>query len=320
MRAFAYATAETFAAASRALVATPGAVAKAGGIDLLDLQKSRVVEPTELVNLLRAKVEAPAGGLSALATLAEIAADPRLRELFPAVATAAAEAATPQVRTRATLGGNLAQHTRCWYFRDRAFPCTKRGDDRCAALQPGAQTRHHAVLPAAGCASAHPSNLAPALIAVKAQVACTHPDGDRTLDVEALYEAPKAGKLGDTVLRPGELIRGVVLVPSPLAKNSVYLEFRERASYDFAEVAVAAAAEVKDGVVREARVVLGAVAPTPVRAAAAEAAIAGKRLDAATIDAAVAATLADAKPLGDNRHKVILARRLVRRALEALAS
>ena len=122
------------------------------------------------------------------------------------------------------------------------------------------------------------------------------------------------------MLRPGELIQGVILTPSPLAKNSVYLEFRERASYDFAEVAVAAAAHVADGVVREARLVLGAVAPTPVRATAAEAAITGKALDAAAIDAAVAATLADARPLGDNRHKVILARRLIRRALEALAS
>lgn len=317
MKRFAYLTADTFASAARALAADPDAMAKSGGTDLLDLLKQRVAEPEALVNLLRAKREGGAGELSALATLAEIAADERIRRDFPALAMAAGEAATPQIRNFGTLGGNLCQTSRCWYLRTPGFRCYKRGDAVCDALEEGAKSRYAAIFPHARCACAHPSSLAPALVALGAKVVVIGPEKERVLDAEALYRPPKSGSISDTVLAPGELVRGVVLEPSALTRRSAYREFRERQSFDFAVVAVAAALEIADGVVKEARIALGAVAPTPVRAKAAEDAIRGKPLDAA---AAAEAAVFGAKPLAENGFKVTILKTLVRRTLEELAS
>ncbi len=318
MKAFAYVTADDFDAASRALAeAGPRAVAKAGGTDLLALLKSRLVEPDEVVNLLRVKRDAAKGEVSALATLAEVAEDAWIRENFPAVAKAAFEAATPQVRNTATVGGNLCQNTRCWYFRDANYTCFKRGTGDCSAAPEGAQNRYHAIFPHKRCVSAHPSNLAPALIAVGGKVACVHPDGPRTLDIELLYDEGPSGRRSDTVLREGELIRAVLLEPTPLAKRSTYVEFRERQSFDFAIASVAVAIDLQGGIVRDVRIVCGAVAPIPYRAKAAEAVLRGKKLD---IDAAAAAAVAGATPLADNAYKIPILKQLVRRALTELAS
>jgi xanthine dehydrogenase YagS FAD-binding subunit len=318
MKAFTYVTADDFDAASRALAeAGPRAVAKAGGTDLLALLKSRIAEPDEVVNLLRARRDGVQGEVSALATLAEVAEDAWIKENFPAVARAAAEAATPQVRNTGTLGGNLCQHTRCWYFRDSNYACFKRGTGDCSAAPDGAQNRYHAIFPHKRCVSAHPSNLAPALIAVGAKVACVHPDGPRTLDVELLYDEGPSGRRSDTVLRAGELVRAVLLEPTPLAKRSTYVEFRERQSFDFAIASVAVALDLQGGIVRDVRIVCGAVSPIPYRAKAAEAVLRGKKLD---IDAAAAAAVAGATPLADNGSKVPILKQLVRRALTELAS
>lgn len=318
MKAFAYLTADDFEAASRALAeAGPRAVAKAGGTDLITLLKSRLLEPDEVVNLQRARRDGAKGELSALATLAEVAADAWVKENFPAVAKAALEAATPQVRNAGTVGGNLCQHTRCWYFRDRNYSCFKRGTGDCSAAPDEAQNRYHAIFPHKRCVSAHPSNLAPALIAVGAQVSCVHIDGPQTLDVEKLYDEGPSGRLGDTILRDGELIRAVLLAPTPLAKRSTYVEFRERQSFDFAIASVAAALDMDGGTVRDVRIVCGGVAPIPYRAKAAEAHLRGKKLD---IDGAAAAAVADATPLSGNGYKVPILRQLVRRALTELAS
>ena len=315
MKSFAYLTAESLAAASKALQS--GAVAKAGGTDLLDLMKERLVEPDEVVNLLRIRRDGPKGEVSALATLAEVAEDLWIKENFPAVAKAAIEAATPQVRNTGTVGGNLCQHTRCWYFRDANYTCFKRGTGDCSAAPDGAQNRYHAIFPHKRCVSAHPSNLAPALIAVLAKVACVHPDGARTFDAELLYDEGPSGRRSDTVLREGELIRAVLLEPSPLAKRSTYVEFRERQSFDFAIASVAVAMDLQGGIVRDVRIVCGAVAPVPYRAKAAEAVLRGRKLD---IDAAAAAVIAGATPLADNGFKVPILKQLVRQALTELAS
>jgi xanthine dehydrogenase YagS FAD-binding subunit len=318
MKSFVFTTADTLDAASRALAEAPArAVAKGGGTDILDLLKSRLLTPDEVVSLLRAKREAKGGELSALATLDDAANDPWIRDNFPAVAKAAAEAATPQVRNLGTVGGNLCQHTRCWYFRNLAFPCFKRGQGDCSAAPDEAENRYHAIFPHKRCVSAHPSNLAPALIAVGAKVACVHPDGARTLDVEQLYDEGPAGRKADVVLKPGELIRAVLLEPTPLAKRSTYVEFRERMSFDFAVASVAAALDLRDGVVHDARIVCGAVAPIPYRAKAAEDALRGKKPD---LEAAAAAAVAGAAPLARNGYKVPILKELVRRALRELTS
>jgi xanthine dehydrogenase YagS FAD-binding subunit len=318
MKAFAYLTADDFESASRALAeAGPRAVAKAGGTDLLAMLKTRLLEPDDVVNLSRAKRDAAKGELSALATLAEVAADAWVGENFPAVAKAAHEAATPQVRNAGTVGGNLCQFTRCWYFRDASYSCFKRGTGDCSAAPDGAQNRYHAIFPHKRCVSAHPSNLAPALIAVGARVACVHPDGARTLDLELLYDEGPSGRKSDTILREGELIRAVLLEPTPLARRSTYVEIRERQSFDFALASVAAALELDGGVVKDVRIVCGGVAPIPYRAKAAEAALRGRKLD---IEAAANAAVAGAAPLPDNGYKVPILRQLVRRALTELAT
>jgi xanthine dehydrogenase YagS FAD-binding subunit len=184
-------------------------------------------------------------------------------------------------------------------------------------MEEGAHNRYHAIFPHARCASAHPSNLAPALIAVGARAACVHPAGDRTMDVELLYTEPSEGRFPDTGLRRGELIRAVELEPTPLARNSTYVEFRERLSFDFAIASVAAAVDIAGGKVRDARIVCGSVAATPYRARAAEDALKGRALDPA---AAAEAVVKGAEPLEQNRYKVVILKRLVRRALEELES
>ena len=315
MKAFAYSSPRDFPTATKALRA--GAVAKGAGTDLLDLMKERIYEPDEVVSLLRAGDPPRPGEIGAVTTLADLASDSWIGKNFPAVRIAAAAAATPQIRNVGTVGGNLCQHTRCWYFRNRDFPCFKRGTGACSAMEEGAHNRYHAIFPHERCASAHPSNLAPALIAVGARAACVHPAGDRTLDVELLYAEPGEGRFSDTGLRQGELIRAVLLEPSPLTRNSTYVEFRERLSFDFAVASVAAAVHVVGGKVREARIVCGAVAPTPYRARAAEEALKGRALDPA---AAAEAVVKGAEPLEQNRYKVVILKRLVRRALEELKS
>lgn len=315
MKGFAYYSPTDLASASRALRA--GAVAKGAGTDLLGLMKERVVEPDYVVNLLQAGGPPREGEISALSTLADVAGNRWVADNFPAVRSAAATAATPQIRNVGTVGGNLCQHTRCWYFRNRDFPCFKRGTGACSAMEEGAHNRYHAIFPHARCASAHPSNLAPALIAVGARAACVHPGGDRTMDLELLYAEPREGHFSDTGLRRGELIRAVLLEPTPLARNSTYVEFRERLSFDFAVASVAAAVHIAGGKVRDARIVCGAVAPTPYRVRAAEEALKGRALDPA---AAADAVVKGAEPLEQNRYKVVILKRLVRRALEELKS
>lgn len=319
MKNFTYYTAESVPAAAKALAGRKNAVAKGAGVDLLELFKERVVEPDEVVSIRGAKIDAAGPGvIPATMTLEELGSDPWVRENAPAVHAAAAEAATPQVRNVATVAGNLCQATRCWYYRKKDFSCAKRGDDACAALAPNSQHRFHAVFPHAVCASAHASNLAPALIAVGAKARCVHPDGDRELDIGLLYREPARGVVQDTILRPGELIESIRIPATPQAKSSVYLEFRERESFDFAVVSVAASVHMASGKINGAGIVIGAVAPMPYRAKAAEQALTGKTLDEETIARAAEAAFADARPLEDNRFKVVIGKRLVRRALAAL--
>ena len=314
MKSFAYIEAESFAAASKAAVQATNAVVKGAGTDLLDLMKHRVVEPDHVVSLLSVPGKEQQGEIGALATLHDVATDEWIKLEFPALHAAAAEAATPQIRHVGTVGGNLAQATRCWYFRTPGHDCIKLGSDRCAAMGDRAENRYHGLFPANGCCAAHGSNLAPALIAVKAEVDCIHPDGNRTMDVDVLYDGVKRGAIQDTCLRKGEVIRAVKLAPSALARNSVYMEIRERQSFDFALVSVAAAAEVRDGKVAEARIVCNGIAPVPMRLRAVE-----KKLESAGLDPAAADLAAEgADPRAQNRYKIPILKRLVRRALEEL--
>jgi len=317
MKNFTCLQAQSFAAAAKALATGDEMVVKGAGTDLLDLLKSRTLQPETVVSLLSVKDQEQRGEISALATLNDIAEDEWVRLEFPALQMAAAVCATPQIRNVATLGGNLAQTTRCWYLRTPGHECIKLGGEKCAAAAELGENRYSGVFASNGCHCAHPSNLAPALIALKASVYCVHPDGDRAMDVGLIYDEVKRGRMSDLGLRPGELIRSVLLNPSPLATNSVYFEFRERQSFDFAVASVAAAADIRNGKVEEIRIVCGGVAPTPLRLVAAEQALTGKKLDP---EVAAAAAVKGATPLAQNKYKLPVLAELVRRACREIAS
>jgi xanthine dehydrogenase YagS FAD-binding subunit len=295
--------------------------ALAGGVDLIDLLKQNIVAPGSLVNLkgLRGMdaIEPDGGGgvrIGALVKLREVATDPALRDRYVAVADAAAQAATPQVRNLATVGGNLLQRPRCWYFRNPDVNCLKKGGDRCYAL--GGLNRYHAILGGGPSFIVHPSNLAPALIAFGASVKLVGPAGERTIELEKFFTLPKTDSARENVLNPGEVLVEVTIpAPAPGAR-SVYIEAREKQSFDWPLVSVAAmVASDNSHLVREVRVVMGAVAPIPWRSHEAEAALQGAHMDAGVAARAAEAALKPAAPLSDNRYKVPIAKALVRRAI-----
>ena len=302
--------------------ATQGAVLHAGGTDLLGCLRDEVFQAGKVVSLsglseLRGIAPTSEGGLriGALATLAEIAEHPTIKERYPALGQGAASAASPQLRNQGTLGGNLCQRPRCWYFRGD-FHCLRKGGDRCYAVN--GQNQYHAILGGMGCYIVHPSDTAPALVALGAQVRIQSRGGSRLVPLESFFLPPAQTVVGENVLRPGELVYEVRLPPAPPGLRSRYRKARARGSWDFALAGVAVAAVVTDGRVQRVRLVLSGVAPIPWRAAEAEAALMGKPLDADAIGRAAAASVAGAQPLAHNGYKVHLVKGLVAETLEAL--
>jgi xanthine dehydrogenase YagS FAD-binding subunit len=323
VKAFRYDRPRTLDATARALAEGP-ALLKASGIDVLDRLKERVDEPDRVVALVDvAGLDAIALGeggvlrVGALTTLADVAANPDVRRLLPAVAHAAGEAASPQLRNRATLGGNLAQHTRCGYYRHRSFPCAKRGAPTCPVLAPGAVQETAGIFDNALCASAHPSSVAPAVGACGGAVVVRGPAGERRLPLEGLYEPPRRGKASDTTLGPADVIVAVEFAPADRPSRSGFHEVRQRAAFDWALVSCAAGFDGGEVAVKTARVWLSAVAPYPLRSAAAEKALVGKPFSEALADAAGEAAAKGATPLPGSAYKVHLARVAVKRALMA---
>jgi len=294
----------------------------AGGTNLLDLMKGYVERPTRLVDINRLPLgeiaEMPDGGLriGALVRNSDLANDPRVRERYPLLAQALVAGASPQLRNMASVGGNLLQRTRCGYFTDPAFgQCNKRvPGSGCGALQ--GRNRMHAILGASEqCIAVNPSDMSVALLALDAAVLVLGPQGERRIAMAEFHRLPGTTPERDTNLGPGELITAVELPPSRFAAHSHYLKVRDRASYAFALVSVACALERSDGQVRDARIVLGGVAHKPWRAAEAERALVGTRLEPAAIDAASRASVEGARGYRDNAFKVALAQRAVARAV-----
>ncbi|MFN2459982.1 MAG: xanthine dehydrogenase family protein subunit M [Candidatus Velthaea sp.] len=322
MNPFRFATAPDAASAVAAVHPDRGAYYIAGGTNILDLMKINVESPALLVDITHLPlrgIDATAGGgvrLGALATMADVADAAAVKGGFPVVSQALLASASPQLRNMATIGGNIMQRTRCAYFRDTSQPCNKRKPGLgCSAI--GGENRQHAVIGGSDhCICTHPSDLAVSLLAVDALVHVRGSKGARTMPLEKFYVLPGNTPNREHVLEWGDLVEAIELPPSAHARRSAYLKVRDRASYEFALVSVAAALDVSAGTIRGARVALGGVAPNPWRSHAAEAALIGKAPAGAAFAAAAAAAVRGMRGYGRNDFKIALTQRSVVRALQ----
>jgi xanthine dehydrogenase YagS FAD-binding subunit len=317
MNPFSYEHPDDVAVAISLVAASPNAAFLGGGTNLVDLMKLGVATPELLVDVRRLTSERieelPNGGLRIGAAVpnSDLAADRRVRQRYPMLAQAILAGASVQLRNLATTGGNLLQRTRCVYFQDTTVPCNKRQPGSGCSAREGYH-RDLAILGASEqCFATHPSDMAVALAALDALVQVQGPDGGRTIPLRELHRLPGAHPERDTVLQQGELITAVDVPRLDFATNSRYRKVRDRASYAFALVSVAAALEVADGVVRDVRLALGGVAPKPWRATIAEEALRGGRATEESFRAAAEAELAASQPLPENAFKVPLARNVI---------
>ncbi|MCC7014219.1 MAG: xanthine dehydrogenase family protein subunit M [Planctomycetes bacterium] len=296
----------------------------AGGQDLLGELKEYLVQPEQVVDLkslpgLAALEFAADGGItiSALVTLAALESSAELRTRSPMIAEAAGSVASVQIRNQGTVGGNLCQRPRCWYYRREQALCIKKGGAECFAY--GGLNKYNAILGGGPSYIVHPSDLAPALVAAGASAVIRGKKGERRIELERFFTLPSEGSvLRENVLAPDELLLRVE-VPPQTGWRSTYLKFRERSSYDFALSAVALALKLDGGTVREARIVLGGVAPIPWRADKAEAALVGKKIDDASCKQAAELALVGAEALQYNGYKIPLTQALITKALRKLS-
>ncbi|MDP2956883.1 MAG: xanthine dehydrogenase family protein subunit M [Longimicrobiales bacterium] len=295
----------------------------AGGLDSMDWMKDRIKRPEAVIDLggvaeLRGIREAAGGWeIGALTSLTEVERHEGLRAAFPLLADAARAVATPQIRNQGTLGGNLSQDTRCWYYRS-GWPCYRAGGNTCYASAPQAMNREHCILGASRCVAVNPSDTAPALIALDAKLVVRSRRRERTLDAEDYFVGPAIDITRMTVLKPNELLTAVQ-VPGEWAGAQVYYEkVRDRGSWDFSLVTVAAAFRASGGRIEGARIAVNGVAPFPVRLHEVERILTGASVGTGTEDAAGEAAVRGAKPLRHNEYKVALLRNLVRRAVRSV--
>jgi xanthine dehydrogenase YagS FAD-binding subunit len=325
MNRFDYVRPNTVAEAVQALGADPAARFIAGGTNLIDLMKYDVERPGKLVDITRLPlrdIEERDGGLriGALVTNATVAYAAQVKERYPLLSSAILAGASAQLRNAASTGGNLLQRTRCYYFYDTATPCNKReAGTGCSAI--GGVNRIHAILGASEhCIATHPSDMCVALAALEAVVQVSGPNGDRSIPIAEFHRLPGDDPAKDTNLAPGEIIVAVDLPAKSFAANYTYLKLRDRLSYAFALVSVAAALELDGQTIRTARLALGGVAHKPWRNQEAEALLQGKPATRETFAAAADLILREAKPQSTNGFKIELARRAIVRGLEQAAA
>jgi len=297
------------------------AIPKAGGIDLMDRLKEGLDAPSRLVNIRTISgldyVKQESGWLriGPMVTLATIAEHPVIRQRYAVLADAALKAATPQIRNMATVGGNLLQRPRCWYFRNEQFHCPRKGGDECFALN--GENEYHAIFDNEICAIVHPSAAACALTALRAQVEVKSKNGTREIALDDLFVRPETDVTREHVLNPGELLTEI-RVPAPSdATRSAYSKVGQKESFDWPLVEVAVVLETRAGVVSEASIVLGAAAPVPWRATVAEKTLAGKPLNEQSAREAATAAVQGATPLSQNAYKVPMFEAVVRRTILA---
>ncbi len=297
-----------------------------GGQDLYTEMKDHLAEPDQLIDLKRLpgldRIEVDAAGnvtIGALVTIAALAEHAALHAKLTVIAEAADSIASTQIRNVGTLGGNLNQRPRCWYYRHEGAKCLKKGGTVCFSKE--GLNKYNAILGGGPSYIVHPSDLAPALVCAGAEVVLVKKGASRTVLLEKYYTLPSEGDpLRETVLAPDEILTHVK-IPAPAAGwRSTYIKFKERGSFDFALSAVAAGVLLEGGNIKAARLVLGGVAPIPWRAASAEAKLVGRKPEEAAWKEAGKLALRRAEPLSDNEYKVALTRNLIERAFTRLCS
>lgn len=320
MKNFDYVKAGSLAEAIRA-VSVKGAWLHAGGTDLLGCARDEVMPVDKVVSVSGLKelkgIAARADGglrIGALTTLAEIAADGSVSGKFAVLSQAAAAVGTPQIREQGTIGGNLCQRPRCWYFRGD-FQCLKKGGKTCYAM--AGENQYHAIFGGGPCFFVHPSDVAPALAALEAQVGIAGPSGSRTVSIDNFFVSPAKVLERENILRPGEIVTDIQIPPVRGELKSSYRKIAARESWDFALVSVAAALQMEGATVRGGRLVLGGVAPYPWRLPEVEKLIAGRKLDGALAAEAASAAASGAKALRDNKYKIAMVQGAVEEVLTA---
>jgi len=319
---FSYIRPRSLAEAIRCL-SLDGARVHAGGTDLLGCLRDDVFDAAAIVSIAGLKelkgIDAtPAGGLriGSLTTIAEVARHPAIKSKYRALAMAAAEVASPQLRNQGTIGGNLCQKPRCWYYRGE-FHCLRKGGDLCYAVE--GENAYHCIFGGENCFIVHPSDTAPALAALQASVTIAGPDGRRSVPVENFHMPPADDYTRETVLEPAEILAEIILPPPPAGLRSSYRKVRARRAWDFALAGVALAVAFTGDQAADCRVVFSGAAPVPWRSAAAEAAVRGRRLDPDRAAQAAAAAVENAEPMAQNEYKVPLFRSLIEQELAAIA-
>ena len=326
MKPFTYERATTIRDAAAAVAAKPGAKFISGGTNLLDLMKLEIEAPSHLVDISRLPLgrieDLPDGGvrIGAQVPNSVLAADPRIRSKYPLLSQALLAGASGQLRNKASTGGNLLQRTRCYYFYDRTMPCNKREPGSgCSALE--GFNRIHAVLGASeACIAVHPSDMAVAMTALEARVETVNPKGEtRAMPIGELHRLPGKTPQVENSLANGEMIVAVVLPKPPVGKQ-IYRKVRDRASYAFALVSVAAIVDSAAGRIRDARITMGGVAPKPWRLTETEEVLRGALASDKTFLQAADAAMTNARGYGHNDFKIPLAKRSLRTTLAALSS
>ncbi|MDQ3657661.1 MAG: xanthine dehydrogenase family protein subunit M [Chloroflexota bacterium] len=297
----------------------------AGGTDLLTLMKDDIAVPSQLIDIKRLPEldntisPSPEGTrIGALTSLAQIVDDPVIRDMYPALSEAAGLAATPQLRNMATIGGNLLQRPRCWYYRNDLVSCWLKGGEDCPARD--GENQHHALFGESPCVAVHPSDLATALVTLEASIRIQGSEGERTLPLEAFFSQPTEARRRENVVQQSDVITAIIVPnPAPTAQ-STYLKAMDRKVWAFAQVGVGAMLVIEEQRITEARLVLGAVAPTPWRATAAEGLLTGATPGRELFERVAGVALEGAAPLSHNGYKVPLAKALVIRALMAAST
>src|SRR5688572_27008106 len=321
LKAFAYvnATNEKEAIAALAKAERGRMLPMAGGMDLLGMMKDYIVSPERVVSIrnLDQTMTSADGGLriGAAVKIADLVEHAQARRLFPALVTAAEDVGTPQIRNVGTVGGNIMQRPRCWYFRNEEFNCLKKGGSRCFAVE--GENQYHAILGDGPCHIVHPSSLAVPVIAYGGRFRVAGPNGAREIDAGQFFQMPNQNLYGESVLQPDEIVTHILL-PAPGQRSATY-EVRFKQSHDWPLAAASVNLVMSGPAVKSARIVMGAVAPIPWRVPAAERVLAGKAITEAIAAEAANAAVAGARAMSGNAYKIQIAKTAVRRAILAAA-